>query len=324
MDKLQQIRLPIVKEFEEFKSLFDASLQSSNPLLSEVLTYIKQRTGKMMRPILTLLMAKLFGEINYSALHAALSLELLHTASLVHDDVVDESDKRRGQSSVNAIYNNKVSVLVGDYMLATSLKHSAMTGSIRIVDLVARLGQNLAEGEIIQLTNINASEFSEEVYYDVIRKKTAALFTASAEAGAVAVNSSDEMVQNARLFGEMIGIAFQIKDDIFDYYSSGEIGKPTGNDMSEGKLTLPALHVLNTLGDEKMCQLAFRIKSLDATDAEISLFIDYVKKNGGIEYARQVMVDYRNKALDLLPSTADTTIKDALTAYIDYVIEREK
>ena len=324
MDKLQQIRLPIVKEFEEFKSLFDASLQSSNPLLSEVLTYIKQRNGKMMRPILTLLMAKLFGEINYSALHAALSLELLHTASVVHDDVVDESDKRRGQSSVNAIYNNKVSVLVGDYMLATSLKHSAMTGSIRIVDLVARLGQNLAEGEIIQLTNINASEFSEEVYYDVIRKKTAALFTASAEAGAVAVNSSDEMVQNARLFGEMIGIAFQIKDDIFDYYSSGEIGKPTGNDMSEGKLTLPALHVLNTLGDEKMCQLAFRIKSLDATDAEISLFIDYVKKNGGIEYARQVMVDYRNKALDLLPSTADTTIKDALTAYIDYVIEREK
>lgn len=324
MDKLQQIRLPIVKEFEEFKSLFDASLQSSNPLLSEVLTYIKQRNGKMMRPILTLLMAKLFGEINYSALHAALSLELLHTASLVHDDVVDESDKRRGQSSVNAIYNNKVSVLVGDYMLATSLKHSAMTGSIRIVDLVARLGQNLAEGEIIQLTNINASEFSEEVYYDVIRKKTAALFTVSAEAGAVAVNSSDEMVQNARLFGEMIGIAFQIKDDIFDYYSSGEIGKPTGNDMSEGKLTLPALHVLNTLGDEKMCQLAFRIKSLDATDAEISLFIDYVKKNGGIEYARQVMVDYRNKALDLLPSTADTTIKDALTAYIDYVIERKK
>lgn len=324
MDSISLIKTPIEAELEDFKALFDTPLSDSNALLDSVITHIRKRNGKMMRPILTLLMAKLFGEINYSALHAALSLELLHTASLVHDDVVDESDKRRGQSSVNAIYNNKVSVLVGDYMLATSLKHSAMTGSIRIVDLVARLGQNLAEGEIIQLTNINASEFSEEVYYDVIRKKTAALFTASAEAGAVAVNSSDEIVQNARLFGEMIGIAFQIKDDIFDYYSSGEIGKPTGNDMSEGKLTLPALHVLNTLGDEKMCQLAFRIKSLDATDAEISLFIDYVKKNGGIEYARQVMVDYRNKALDLLPSTADTTIKDALTAYIDYVIEREK
>ncbi len=324
MDKLQQIKLPIQKEFEEFRSLFDSSLQSSHPLLSEVLTYIKQRNGKMMRPILALLIAKLFGEINDSTLHAALSLELLHTASLVHDDVVDESDKRRGQSSVNAIYNNKVSVLVGDYMLATSLKHSALTREITIVDLVACLGQNLSEGEIIQLANINASEFSEEVYYDVIRKKTAALFTASAEAGAISVHASDEMAKNARLFGEMIGIAFQIKDDIFDYYSSNEIGKPTGNDMHEGKLTLPALHVLNAFGDEEIHRLALRIKSLDASDEEIARFIEYIKEKGGIEYARQAMVDYRNRALALLPVTADSAVKDALTAYIDYVIERDK
>lgn len=324
MDKLQQIKLPIDKEFEEFRRLFDSSLQSSNSLLSEVLSYIKQRNGKMMRPILALLIAKLFGEINDSTLHAALSLELLHTASLVHDDVVDESDKRRGQSSVNAIYNNKVSVLVGDYMLATSLKHSAMTREITIVDLVACLGQNLSEGEIIQLANINASEFSEEVYYDVIRKKTAALFTASAEAGAISVHASDEMVKNARLFGEMIGIAFQIKDDIFDYYSSDEIGKPTGNDMREGKLTLPALYVLNTFDDGEMRKLALRIRSLDASDEEIARFIEYIKVKGGIEYARQAMADYRNKALALLPPSADRTVKDALTAYIDYVIERDK
>ena len=324
MDKLQQIKLPVDKEFEEFRSLFDSSLQSTNSLLSEVLAYIKRRNGKMMRPILTLLIAKLFGEINDSTLHAALSLELLHTASLVHDDVVDESDKRRGQSSVNAIYNNKVSVLVGDYMLATSLKHSAMTREIMIVDLVACLGQNLSEGEIIQLANINASEFSEEVYYDVIRKKTAALFTASAEVGAISVHASDEMVRNARQFGEMIGIAFQIKDDIFDYYSSDEIGKPTGNDMREGKLTLPALHVLNTFGDEEMRDLALRIKSLDASDEEIARFIEYTKAKGGIEYARQAMADYRNKALALLPQSADQGVKDALTAYIDYVIERDK
>lgn len=324
MDKLQQIKLPIDKEFQEFRSLFDSSLHSSNSLLSEVLAYIKRRNGKMMRPILALLVAKLFGEINDSTLHAALSLELLHTASLVHDDVVDESDKRRGQSSVNAIYNNKVSVLVGDYMLATSLKHSAMTREITIVDLVACLGQNLSEGEIIQLANTNVSEFSEEVYYDVIRKKTAALFTASAEAGAISVHASDEMVRNARQFGEMIGIAFQIKDDIFDYYSSDEIGKPTGNDMHEGKLTLPALYVLNTFGDEGMRDLALRIKSLDASDEEIARFIEYTKVKGGIEYARQAMVDYRNKALALLPQSADQTVKDALTAYIDYVIERDK
>lgn len=324
MDKLQQIKLPIDKEFEEFRRLFDSSLQSSNSLLSEVLSYIKRRNGKMMRPILALLIAKLFGEINDSTLHAALSLELLHMASLVHDDVVDESDKRRGQSSVNAIYNNKVSVLVGDYMLATSLKHSAMTRQIRIVDLVACLGQNLSEGEIIQLANINASEFSEEVYYDVIRKKTAALFTASAEAGAISVHASDEMMKNARRFGEMIGIAFQIKDDIFDYYSSDEIGKPTGNDMREGKLTLPALYVLNTFDDGEMRKLALRIRSLDASDEEIARFIEYIKVKGGIEYARQAMADYRNKALALLPPSADRTVKDALTAYIDYVIERDK
>lgn len=324
MDKLQQIKLPIEKELDEFKSLFDSSLRSSNPLLSEVLTYIKQRNGKMMRPILALLIAKLFGEINHSTLHAALSLELLHTASLVHDDVVDESDKRRGQSSVNAIYNNKVSVLVGDYMLATSLKHSAMTRLISIVDLVAGLGQNLSEGEIIQLVNIHASEFSEEVYYDVIRKKTAALFTASAAAGAISVHACDEMVENARLFGEMIGIAFQIKDDIFDYYSSDEIGKPTGNDMHEGKLTLPALYVLNTFDDEGMRGLALRIRSLDATDAEIALFIEYIKDRGGIEYAERAMVDYRNRALALLPDAVDKEVKGALTAYIDYVIERDK
>ena len=324
MDKLQQIKLPIDKEFEEFRRLFDSSLQSSNSLLSEVLSYIKQRNGKMMRPILALLIAKLFGEINDSTLHAALSLELLHTASLVHDDVVDESDKRRGQSSVNAIYNNKVSVLVGDYMLATSLKHSAMTREITIVDLVACLGQNLSEGEIIQLANINASEFSEEVYYDVIRKKTAALFTASAEAGAISVHASDEMVKNARLFGEMIGIAFQIKDDIFDYYSSDEIGKPTGNDMREGKLTLPALYVLNMFDDKEMRKLALRIRALDASDEDIARFIEYTKVKGGIEYARQARVDYRNKALALLPQSAGQAVKDALTAYIDYVIERDK
>ena len=324
MDKLQQIKLPIDKEFEEFRRLFDSSLQSSNSLLSEVLSYIKQRNGKMMRPILALLIAKLFGEINDSTLHAALSLELLHTASLVHDDVVDESDKRRGQSSVNAIYNNKVSVLVGDYMLATSLKHSAMTREITIVDLVACLGQNLSEGEIIQLANINASEFSEEVYYDVIRKKTAALFTASAEAGAISVHASDEMVKNARLFGEMIGIAFQIKDDIFDYSESKEIGKPTGNDMVEGKLTLPALHVLNTVKDKTAEEIAVKIKNGEATPGEIVHLIEFTKQNGGIEYASQVMYDYKEKALSLLASLPDTEVKVALAGYLDYVVEREK
>ena len=324
MERIEQIKQPVLAEFEAFKQKFDASLQSSNPLLGEVIRFIKQRKGKMMRPLLALLMAKLHGEIVDSTYYAAISLELLHTASLVHDDVVDESDKRRGQSSVNAIYDNKVSVLVGDYLLATSLTNAALTGDIRLVELVSRLGQNLSEGEIIQLSNTNASDFSEEVYFDVIKKKTAALFATAAEAGAISTRISDEKADNAALFGELIGIAFQIKDDIFDYYTSDVLGKPTGNDMREGKLTLPALYVLNTYQDEQMVSLALKIRSLEASDEEIAHFIDYVKRNGGIDYATQVMIDYRNKALDVLPDSTSEELKNALTSYIDYVIERKK
>ena len=324
MSRLEQIKQPIQAEFEVFKQKFDASLQSSNPLLGEVINFIKQRRGKMMRPMLTLLMAKLCGKIEESTYYAAISLELLHTASLVHDDVVDESDKRRGQASVNALYDNKVSVLVGDFLLATSLTNAALTENISLVKLVSCLGQKLSEGEIIQLSNTNASDFSEDVYFDVIKKKTAALFSTAAEAGVRSVESCDEIAEKAYQFGELIGIAFQIKDDIFDYNPSDSLGKPSGNDMKEGKLTLPALYVLNAFNDESMKNLALKIRSLEATNEEISLFIDYVKQNGGIEYATQVMIDYRNKALDLLPQTASPDLKEALTSYIDYVIERSK
>lgn len=324
MSRLEQIKQPIQAEFEVFKQKFDASLQSSNPLLGEVINFIKQRRGKMMRPMLTLLMAKLCGKIEESTYYAAISLELLHTASLVHDDVVDESDKRRGQASVNALYDNKVSVLVGDFLLATSLTNAALTDNISLVKLVSCLGQKLSEGEIIQLSNTNASDFSEDVYFDVIKKKTAALFSTAAEAGVRSVESCDEIAEKAYQFGELIGIAFQIKDDIFDYNPSDSLGKPSGNDMKEGKLTLPALYVLNAFNDESMKNLALKIRSLEATNEEISLFIDYVKRNGGIEYATQVMIDYRNKALALLPQTASPDLKEALTSYIDYVIERSK
>ena len=324
MSRLEQIKEPIQAEFEVFKQKFDASLQSSNPLLGEVINFIKQRRGKMMRPMLTLLMAKLCGKIEESTYYAAISLELLHTASLVHDDVVDESDKRRGQASVNALYDNKVSVLVGDFLLATSLTNAALTDNISLVKLVSCLGQKLSEGEIIQLSNTNASDFSEDVYFDVIKKKTAALFSTAAEAGVRSVESCDEIAEKAYRFGELIGIAFQIKDDIFDYNPSDSLGKPSGNDMKEGKLTLPALYVLNAFNEESMKNLALKIRSLEATDEEITLFIDYIKRNGGIEYATQVMIDYRNKALDLLPQTASPDLKEALTSYIDYVIERSK
>lgn len=324
MNKIDLIKQPVAKELEEFRGLFEDSLTSTDPLLGEVLSYVKKRSGKMMRPILVMLMAKLFGTLSDSTFHAALSLELLHTASLIHDDVVDESNERRGQSSVNAIYNNKVSVLVGDYMLATSLKHAAHTGKVELVELVACLGQELSEGEILQLGNTGKEDFAEDTYFDIIRKKTAALFKISAQSGAVSVNASPEEAMKAALFGEMIGIAFQIKDDIFDYFENAELGKPTGNDMLEGKLTLPALYVLNKLHDTSLNELALRIRALNASKEEIAQFVETVKREGGIEYATQKMYKFREKALALLPASTDEAIRNALTAYIDYVIERNK
>lgn len=324
MNKIELIKQPVEKELEEFRTLFESSLTSTDPLLGEVLSYVKKRSGKMMRPILVMLMAKLFGTLNDSTFHAALSLELLHTASLIHDDVVDESNERRGQSSVNAIYNNKISVLVGDYMLATSLKHAAHTGKVELVKLVACLGQELSEGEILQLGNIGKEDFAEDTYFDIIRKKTAALFKASAQSGAVSVGASPEEAMKAALFGEMIGIAFQIKDDIFDYFESQELGKPTGNDMMEGKLTLPALYVLNKLHDSSLNELALRIRALNASKEEIAQFVEKVKEEGGIEYAERKMYEFREKALSLLPVSTDEAIRVSLTAYIDYVIERNK
>ena len=324
MDNSSLIKTPIAAELDDFKKLFDNSLTSSNFLLNEVISHIRQKNGKMMRPILLLLVAKLYGRICPESLHAAVSLELLHTASLVHDDVVDESTERRGQLSVNAVFNNKVSVLAGDYLLATSLVHAEQTNNYKIIRLVSSLGQKLAEGELLQLSNVSNHSFSEEVYFDVIRKKTAALFAACAEAAALSVEVGEEEVAFARLLGEYIGICFQIKDDIFDYFDSKKIGKPTGNDMLEGKLTLPVLYALNTTKDEWAEQTALKVKEGTATPDEIVRLIQFTKENGGIEYACRIIEQYKKKAFDLLASLPESNICVALRTYLDYVVDREK
>lgn len=324
MDYVSLIKSPISTELEDFKKLFDGTLSSSNLLLSNVISHIRQKQGKMMRPMLVLLSAKLFGEVCPATLHAAAALELLHTASLVHDDVVDESTERRGQLSVNAVFNNKVAVLSGDYLLATALVQVGMTRNLAIIDLVSRLGQDLADGELLQLFNVSNLHFSEDVYFDVIRKKTAVLFAACTKAGALSTGICDEKVEIARLFGEYIGLCFQIRDDIFDYFDSKEIGKPTGNDMLEGKLTLPVLYVLNATRDKQAEEIAVKVKNGEATPAEIAHLIEFTKQHGGIEYATQVMYAYREKALSLLASAPDTEVKKGLGAYLDYVVEREK
>lgn len=324
MDSISLIKTPIEAELGDFKNLFDSSLSSSNALLDSVVAHIRQRSGKMMRPILVLLVARLYGAVCPATLHAAVSLELLHNASLVHDDVVDESTQRRGQLSVNAIFNNKVAVLTGDYLLATSLVHAELTNSLPIIQLVSALGQDLADGELLQLSNVSNHTFSESVYFDVIRKKTAALFAACTKAAAFSVGVSDEKVEFARLLGEYIGVCFQIKDDIFDYYDSMEIGKPTGNDMLEGKLTLPALYVLNTVNDSGAEEIAYKVKEGTATPDEIAQLITFIKDNGGIEYAIQTMNEYRQKAFEMLATLPDSDVCVALRAYIDYVVSREK
>ncbi len=324
MDHSSLIKSPISEELEDFKELFESSLSSSNLLLNSVIAHIRQKNGKMMRPILVLLSAKLYGNVCPATLHAAVSLELLHNASLVHDDVVDESTERRGQLSVNAIFNNKVAVLSGDFLLATALVQVAMTRNHDIIGIVSALGRDLADGELLQLSNVSNPQFSETVYFDVIRKKTAVLFAACTKAGALSVGADAEKVELARLFGEYVGLCFQIKDDIFDYFDSKEIGKPTGNDMSEGKLTLPVLHVLNTVKDEAMRELAVRVKNGQAGSDEIVRLIEFTKQHGGIEYALQTMYAYKEKALSLLASMPDTDVKAALPAYLDYVVEREK
>lgn len=324
MDSISFIKAPITTELAGFRQLFDSSLSSSNTLLDSVVSHIRQRQGKMMRPMLVMLVARLYGEVRPATLHAAASLELLHTASLVHDDVVDESSERRGQLSANAAFNNKVAVLAGDYLLATSLVHAQLTESHSIIRLVSRLGQDLADGELLQLSNVSNLHFSEPVYFDVIRKKTAALFAACTQAAALSMEVGEEDVEKARLLGEYIGICFQIRDDIFDYFDSEEVGKPTGNDMREGKLTLPALHVLNTTASDEIKAIAFRVKEGNATSDEIARFIDYIKAHGGIEYAEQTMNDYKQKAFDLLDSLPASEITASLRAYLDYVVDRKK
>lgn len=324
MDYPSLIKLPIEQELDDFKLLFHQSLSSSNVLLSEALLHIRKKNGKMMRPILLLLIAKLYGKVSDTTLHAAVSLELLHTASLMHDDVVDESTRRRGQLSMNAIYNNKIAVLVGDYLLANSLVQVGKTRNFNIIDTASLLGRNLSEGEILQLSNVKDLRFSEQIYFEVIKKKTAALFSACTKVAALSVDCNDEEVEFARLFGEYVGICFQIKDDIFDYYNSKEIGKPTGIDMSEGKLTLPVIYALNSTGDANANQLAVKVKEGSATPDDIAALIEFTKQNGGIDYAKKTMYDYQQRCVDMLGSFSDSEVKKSLLLYLEYLVNRVK
>ena len=326
MDQLSLIKQPIECELQEFVVLFNESLTHGDGLLSNILSHIRQRGGKRMRPILMLLIAKNYGGVTELTQNSAIGLELLHTASLVHDDVVDESEERRGQASVNATYNNKAAILVGDFILSTALLYVSHTNNQQIIRNLAQLGRTLASGEILQLSNIRNEAISEDVYYDVIKQKTAALFESCAAIGALSAGASDDEVRKASLFGQNLGIMFQIRDDIFDYYDSKEIGKPTGNDMAEGKLTLPVIYALNNNPQyESMMTLAKKVKAGTINADEIAVLVEFTKRSGGIEYAEKRMEDYHQEALKYLDeSVKDEAIRTSLKAYLDYVIQRNK
>jgi octaprenyl-diphosphate synthase len=323
MDSLSLIKRPIEREIADFSERFNLAMTHEKGLLGNALAHIRQRGGKRMRPLLTLLLAKNYGEVSDVTQNAAIGLELLHTASLVHDDVVDESLERRGQASVNASFNNKVAVLVGDYILSTALLHVSRTHNQQIVENISQLGRTLAAGEILQLSNIQNPDFSEKVYYEVIHKKTASLFESCAVMATLSVGAPPAEVENARRFGHSLGMMFQIRDDIFDYYDSREIGKPTGNDMAEGKLTLPILYVLNNLPYDSMITLAKKVKLGTINSDEIAVLVEYTRQNGGIEYAERRMQDFYDQSMVFIDeSVKKVEIRDALITYLDYVMKR--
>lgn len=322
-DFLSIIRQPIETELQQFVELFNQSLSHADGTLEQVLNYIRQRAGKRMRPMLILLTAKALGSVTNVTHLSGVALELLHTASLVHDDIVDEASERRGQRSVNAVYDNRIAVLVGDYILSTALLSVCQTTRLDIVRYLSALGQTLSNGEILQLTSNGSEQISEQAYYDVIKQKTAALFEACCTMGAMSVGASDDDVKAAAQFGQTLGTIFQIRDDIFDYFPSPQIGKPSGNDMLEGKLTLPAIHCVLEANDPDITALAMRVKQHNASQHDIRQLVNFTLDNGGIEYAEQQMHRLHADAMKYINErVGQSDINQALTAYLNYCIQR--
>ena len=323
MNSLEALQKPIADVLEQYKQQFEETLQSDNPLLQQAIDHLLQKKGKLVRPTLVFLSAKLSGTVNQRVYDVALALELLHTASLVHDDVVDESDRRRGQASVNALMTNQIAVLVGDFLLSRALHHAALTGDTKVVDVIANLGQTLADGELLQLANLDEEKLDEASYYMVVRKKTSSLFAVAAQLGVLASGGSEEEAERMRRFGHLVGTCFQLRDDIFDYDTQTDVGKPAGNDMKEGKLTLPVIHVINKTKDEEMLSKALKVRRGEATQEEIDDLVAFTIDNEGIEYAYWAMNEFRMMADGLIDESRDPAIVESLHSLVSFMAERK-
>lgn len=323
MNSLEDLQKPVADILEQYRQQFAATLQSENPLLQQALNHLLQKKGKLVRPTLVFLSASLFGKVNQRTYDVALSLELLHTASLVHDDVVDESDRRRGQASVNALMTNQIAVLVGDFILSRALHHAAQTGDAKVVDVVAGLGETLADGELLQLANLDEEKLDESSYYMVVRKKTSSLFAVAAQLGAMTSGASEEDSERMRRFGHLVGTCFQLKDDIFDYDTKTDVGKPAGNDMKEGKLTLPVIHVVNKTKNEDMLAKALRVRRGEATTLDIEELVNFTVEQGGIEYTYWAMNEFRMMADGLIDECRNPAVAESLHSLVSFVAERK-
>ena len=324
MNLIESIKGNIRAELELFDKTFVRSLETDNPVLDGINAYIFQRSGKKLRPMLVLLAAKLVGEVNMSTVHAAIAVELLHTASLVHDDVVDDTFERRGDQSVNARWGNKVSILSGDYMLSSALREVARTDSVDVLHAVSFIGMQLADGELLQLTSTQQSKISEAEYFRIIKKKTAFLFSVCAEVGAISVKGTETQINHLKKYGEYLGLCFQIKDDIFDYYGSTELGKPTGNDVRDGKITLPLIYALGQTSVEERDKIVSWIKLKDFSTAHLDYINSFAIEKGGVKHAETKMEEYKKKAIEELNDFPDGDIKNALIACADFAVDRTK
>ncbi|MFN4233617.1 MAG: polyprenyl synthetase family protein [Bacteroidia bacterium] len=324
MTVVEQIKAPIAFEMETFETKFRDSMKSQVPLLDKITHYIVKRKGKQMRPMFVFLTAKLLGQINESTYRAASLIELLHTATLVHDDIVDDSTERRGFFSINALWKNKIAVLVGDYLLSRGLLLSVDNNEYRLLQIVSNSVREMSEGELLQIEKARKLNVDEAVYFEIIRQKTASLIASCCACGAASVKADESLIERMRLFGEKVGIAFQIKDDLLDYGLGKDIGKPVGIDIQEKKLTLPIIFVINKAPYLEKRKMVNIIKNHNEDLDKVAWLMQYVIDKGGIEYATQKMMEYKKSALDILQTFPDCQARKSLELLVNYTIDRSK
>ena len=322
-DRLKQIQVPISREMAEFEKKFRKSMKSDVLLLDKIMGYIVRRKGKQMRPMFVFLSAGVCGQISEATYRGASLIELLHTATLVHDDVVDDANYRRGFFSINALWKNKVAVLVGDYLLSRGLLLSVDHSDYELLGIVSDAVREMSEGELLQIEKARSLDITEEVYYDIIRQKTASLIASCCAVGAASVSAEPEVIRKMKEFGENVGMAFQIKDDLFDY-GNGEIGKPLGIDIKEKKLTLPLIHALQKSTWMEKRQVLGVIRNNNGRSKEVTKVVDFVNEKGGLDYARGVMNRYHENAANLLNDFEDSDFRASLKSLVEYTIERDK